>query len=88
MANIFRVRRRVSGNGGAPAALGDDPNFATTITNSIANKARKDENLADLTDAAAARGNLGLGSMAVQAAHDVNITGGTIAGPEIEAGAY
>lgn len=70
------------------AALGDDPDFATTITSSIGNKARKDQNLADLTDAATARANLGLGSMAQQGADNVAITGGTIDGTVIDCGTF
>lgn len=41
-------------------ALGEDPNFATTITNALAAKLAKSANLADLTDASAARTNLAL----------------------------
>lgn len=40
------------------AALGDDPNFATTVLNSLATKAQKDQNLADIANAATAFGNI------------------------------
>jgi hypothetical protein len=41
-------------------ALGSDANFATTVSTSIGTKLAKSENLSDLTDASAARTNLGL----------------------------
>jgi hypothetical protein len=47
------------------AALGDDANFSTTVTTSIGEKLVKASNLSDLTDAATARTNLGLGNAAV-----------------------
>lgn len=58
------------------AALGDDPNFAATITNSLAGKLSKASNLADLTDVAAARLALGLGAAALLA---IGTTAGTAA---------
>jgi hypothetical protein len=70
------------------AALGDDANFATTISTSLGEKLVKASNLSDLADASTARTNLGLGSMAVQNANSVNITGGTIDGVTIDGGTY
>lgn len=47
------------------AALGDDPNFAATIATSIGTKLAKTANLSDLSDVAAARLALGLGTAAL-----------------------
>jgi hypothetical protein len=45
-------------------ALGNDANFSTTVTASIGTKLQKSNNLSDLTNAAAARSNLGLSAVA------------------------
>lgn len=42
------------------AAIGDDANFASTVTTSLGTKLTKSSNLSDLTDAATARTNLGV----------------------------
>jgi hypothetical protein len=84
--------------GGAPGALdtlkeladaiGDDANYAATITTALAGKLAIASNLSDLNDAATARTNLGLGTMATQAASAVAITGGTIDGVTIDGGTF
>ena len=61
------------------AALGNDANFATTISTSLGGKLTTSNNLSELTaTASTARTNLGLGSIATQAASGVAITGGSI----------
>jgi hypothetical protein len=69
-------------------ALGNDASFSTTITTSIGGKLAKASNLSDLVSASTARTNLGLGTMATQAASNVNITGGTIDGVTIDCGEF
>jgi len=70
------------------AALGDDPNFATTVTNALAGKLAAASNLSDLPNKTTARSNLGLGSMATQNANAVAITGGAINGITLDGGTF
>ncbi|WP_420910743.1 phage tail protein [Pectobacterium polaris] len=49
-------------------ALGNDPNFSTTVLNALAGKLAKDQNGADIPDKAKFRTNTGLGTAAT---HDV-----------------
>ncbi|MFZ2736613.1 MAG: hypothetical protein WBI20_14785 [Burkholderiaceae bacterium] len=84
--------------GAAPAALdtlvelanslNNDANIAGTLTTSLATKLTKASNLADLTDVAVARSNLSLGSMALQNANNVAISGGTIDNITIDGGTF
>lgn len=70
------------------AALGDDANFATTISTSLGEKLVKASNLSDLTSVSTARTNLGLGSIATQASSNVSITGGSINGITLDGGTF
>jgi len=70
------------------AALGDDPNFATTVTNALAGKLSSASNLSDLPNKATSRSNLGLGSMATQTSSNVAITGGSINGITLDGGTF
>jgi hypothetical protein len=70
------------------AALGDDPSFATTVTNALAGKLSSASNLSDLPNKATSRSNLGLGSMATQASSNVAITGGSINGITLDGGTF
>lgn len=70
------------------AALGHDPSFAATVTNALAGKLASASNLADLPNKATSRTNLGLGSLATQAASSVAITGGTIDGIALDGGTF
>ena len=70
------------------ASLGDDPDFAATVTNGLASKLSKSSNLSDLTSAGAARENLGLGTMATQSSNSVSISGGAINGINFDFGTF
>lgn len=70
------------------AALGNDPNFSATVSTALGARLVRANNLGDLADAAAARGNLGLGTLATQAAASVNITGGAIDNVTLDGGTY
>lgn len=65
----------------------DDTETAGIIV-SLGEKLVKASNLSDLANVATARGNLGLGSLALQAANAVAITGGTITGVPMRGGTF
>ena len=58
--------------------------WQTWVTHKLAISA----NLSDLADVGAARGNLGLGSMATQNASNVAITGGSVDGVALDGGTF
>lgn len=70
------------------SALGDDPNFASTVTTALAGKLAASANLSDVANAATAWSNLGGGSLGKQAADNVNITGGTISNVVFDGGTF
>lgn len=74
-----------SGGWEYPSSVGTNPSQVVYISlrytaYAANNTLFKDGNLSGLADVAAARSNLGLGSMATQDANNVNITGGSITG--------
>jgi hypothetical protein len=66
----------------------NDQSGIASLTTSVAGKLSKANNLSDLSDFSTSRANLGLGSMAVQAASAVAITGGTINGVILDGGTF
>ena len=84
--------------GGAPGALdtlkeladaiNDDASYAASVTTALSGKLSSASNLSDVANAETARTNLGLGSMAMQSAGAVAITGGTIDGVTLDGGTF
>lgn len=84
--------------GGAPGALdtlkeladaiNDDASYAASVTTALSGKLSSASNLSDVANAGTARTNLGLGSMAMQSAGAVAITGGTIDGVTLDGGTF
>lgn len=60
------------------AALGNDPNFATTVTNALAGKMDKAANGSDIADVSAFLKNLGLGEAAKMPAAELVVNGNTL----------
>ncbi|MCU2852948.1 hypothetical protein N8S22_18075, partial [Enterobacter hormaechei subsp. hoffmannii] len=62
-------------------ALGNDPNFATTVLNKLAEKLAKDQNGADIPDPALFVKNLNLEETVKKAAGAIQKSGGNMEGP-------
>ena len=73
---------------GVTSAADKVPYFTGSATADVATLTSFGRSLIDDADAAAARTTLGLGTMAVQNASGVTITGGTIDNVEIDGGSY
>jgi len=69
-------------------AIGSDASFSETVVNALAAKLNQTSNLSDLTSTSDARENLELGTMAVQNADNVSITGGSIQSVIIDGGSF
>jgi len=69
------------------AAINDDANFAGTVTTALGEKLVKASNLSDLTDASAARTNLGLGNVENTALSTYTGNGGALDNQYITNGA-
>ena len=68
--------------------LGDQDDALSALVTTVAGKLAKSANLSDLTDVAAARTNLELGSMAQQSSSNVSISGGTISNVVFDGGTF